>query len=442
MKDLFVISCPIDTFSGYGSRSRDLVKAIIELDKYDVKVLPQRWGNTPFGYIDEHEKDWGFLKPHILTSNNLAKQPEIWMQITVPNEFQKLGKYNIGVTAGIESTICNPKWIEGLNRMDINWASSEHSKKVFEASKFELQDKQGNKMQLKMEKPMEVVFEGANLDVFKHIPNKDITFDLSNVEESFAYLFVGHWMQGHFGHDRKNVSLLVKSFLETFKNKSKQPALILKTTGVGASIMDREEMLTRIDSIRKTVKGKLPNIYLLHGELTEEQLNEVYNHPKVKAMISLTKGEGFGRPLLEFTLSKKPVITTNFSGHLDFLKPQYTPLLGGQLENVHESAANEWLLKESQWFAVDTAQVGQVLTDIFKNYKKYQESGKRQGHYSKTNFSYEGMKDLIAHILDKNVPEFPKQVELKLPKLKKVGDSTPQLPKLQLPKLKKVETNG
>ena len=153
MKDLFVISCPIDTFSGYGSRSRDLVKAIIELDKYDVKVLPQRWGNTPFGYIDEHEKDWGFLKPHILTSNNLAKQPEIWMQITVPNEFQKLGKYNIGVTAGIESTICNPKWIEGLNRMDINWVSSEHSKKVFEASKFELQDKQGNKMQLKMEKP-------------------------------------------------------------------------------------------------------------------------------------------------------------------------------------------------------------------------------------------------------------------------------------------------
>jgi len=442
MKDLFVISCPIDTFSGYGACSRDLVKAIIELDKYDVKILPQRWGNTPFGYIDEHEEKWGFLKPHILTSNNLPKQPEIWAQITVPNEFQTLGKYNIGITAGTETTLCNPKWIEGLNRMDMNWVSSTHAKRVFEASRFEIQDKQGNKTRLQIQKPIEVVFEGADLDVFKHISNKEVDFNLEGVQESFAYLFVGHWIQGDFGHDRKNVGLLIKSFLETFKNKPKQPALILKTTGVGASIMDRETILNKIDTIRKTVKGNLPNIYLLHGELSEEQLNQVYNHPKVKAMISLTKGEGFGRPLLEFTLSKKPVITTNFSGHLDFLNPQFTPLLGGELENVHESAANEWLIKESQWFKVDTSQVGQVLIDVFKNYKKYQEKGKRQGHYSKTNFSYEKMKELINNILENNVPEFPKQVELKLPKLKKVKDSTLTLPKLNLPKLKKIETNG
>ena len=47
MKPLFIISCPIDTYSGYGARSRDLVKVIIELDSYDIKILPQRWGNTP-----------------------------------------------------------------------------------------------------------------------------------------------------------------------------------------------------------------------------------------------------------------------------------------------------------------------------------------------------------------------------------------------------------
>ena len=49
--------------------------------------------------------------------------------------------------------------------------------------------------------------------------------DLPEIKESFCFLFVGHWMQGAFGHDRKNVGLLVKSFLETFKNKQKQPAL-------------------------------------------------------------------------------------------------------------------------------------------------------------------------------------------------------------------------
>jgi glycosyltransferase involved in cell wall biosynthesis len=422
-KPLFVISCPIDTYSGYGSRSRDLVKAIIEIDKYDVKILPQRWGSTPFRYTEDHKEEWGFLSNHLLPNNQLTQQPEIWMQITIPSEFQRIGKYNIGVTAGIESTICNPKWIEGLNRMDINWVSSNHSKKVFENSKFNIQ---GGGL-LQNEKPIEVVMEGANLNVFKHIPNKDVSFDLSTVEESFCYLFIGHWMQGHFGHDRKNVSLLVKSFLETFKNKDKKPALILKTTGVGSSIMDREEMLSRIDSIRKTVKGDLPNIYLLHGELTEDQLNQVYNHPKVKAMVSLTKGEGFGRPLLEFTLSKKPVIATNFSGHLDFLRPQYTSLIGGHLENIHESAVNEWLIKESQWFAADTAQVGQVFTDMFKNYSKYQEKGKKQENYSRVNFSYEKMKNLIEEILNRTLPEFPKQVQI-------------QLPSLNLPKLQKITT--
>ena len=110
MKPLFIISCPIDTYSGYGARSRDLVKAIIELDKYDVKILPQRWGNTPWNFIEDNSEEWGFLTKHLLPAGNqLPKQPEIWAQVTVPNEFQKVGKYNIGFTAGIETTICAPQ---------------------------------------------------------------------------------------------------------------------------------------------------------------------------------------------------------------------------------------------------------------------------------------------------------------------------------------------
>ena len=103
-KPLFVVSCPIDTYSGYGSRSRDLVKALIELDKYEVKILPQRWGNTPWNFIKENFEEWGFLESYILKQPQLPRQPEYWAQITVPNEFQKIGKYNIGITAGIETT--------------------------------------------------------------------------------------------------------------------------------------------------------------------------------------------------------------------------------------------------------------------------------------------------------------------------------------------------
>jgi hypothetical protein len=233
------------------------------------------------------------------------------MQITVPNEFQAVGKYNIGVTAGIESTICPPEWIEGINRMDLTLTSSEHSKKVFVESKFEKRDKNTNQLQemVELKKPIEVLFEGADTDIYKVI-NTPCSIDF-NVKEDFAYLFVGHWMEGDLGEDRKNVGLLVKAFFETFKNKTKKPALILKTSQVGASYMDREAILHKIKKIMKTVNStNLPNVYLLHGEFSDEEMNEIYNHSKVKAMISLTKGEGFGRPLLEFTLTKKPLITT------------------------------------------------------------------------------------------------------------------------------------
>jgi len=434
-KPLFIISSCYDTYSGYGARSRDLIKAIIETDKYDVKLLSQRWGNTPWGFCKDNS-EWGFLLNHNLPNNQLTQQPEIWMQITIPSEFQPIGKYNIGVTAGIETTVCAPDWIEGLNRMDLNLVSSNHSKKVFEESKFERRNQQTNQVEgmIQLQKPIEVLFEGVNLDVYKVINQNQITnIELDSIKESFAYLFVGHWVQGDLGEDRKNVGLLIKAFYEIFKNKKTKPALILKTSMVGSSYMDREEILKRIKMIRKTVNSKdLPNIYLLHGEFTDSEMNELYNHSKVKAMINLTRGEGFGRPLLEFSLVKKPMITTNWSGHADFLKSEFTTMLPGQMTNVHPSAANQWLLQESQWLSVDQAQVGHYMKDVFENYKNYTENAKRQAYYSKTEFSWDKMKDKLDEYLTKSIPEFPKQIQLKLPQLKKI----------ELPKLKKIESNG
>ena len=427
-KPVFVISCPIDTYSGYGARSRDIVKAIIELDKYDVKVLPQRWGATPKGFIKDNP-EWSFLTPHLLNNPQLPAQPEIWMQITVPNEFQPIGKYNIGCTAGIETTIAPAEWVEGCSRMNLILGSSKHTIDVLKNSKFEKRDQQTNQPVgiIEWKGDSEVIFEGADVETYKVAKSK---FDLSAIEEDFAYLFVGHWMQGALGEDRKNVGLLVKAFFETFKNKKKQPALILKTSQVGSSYMDRDEILKKIKAIKESCKSKnLPNVYLLHGEFTNEEMNEIYNHPKVKAMINLTKGEGFGRPLLEFSLVNKPIITTNWSGHIDYLNPEFTTLLPGTLTNVHPSAANNMLLAESQWFSVDHGHVGHYLKDVFENYKGYADNAKRQGFHSRTKFSFEAMKEKLDTVFTERIPEFPKQVQLQLPKLKKI----------ELPKLKKVE---
>ena len=435
-KPLCIVSSPVDTFSGYGARSRDFIKSLIKAkgDEWDIKLLSQRWGSTPFGFLDDNIEDEADLKSRIIGSGSqIPTQPDVWFQITVPNEFQKVGKHlSIGVTAGIETTICDPSWIEGCNRMDLILASSEHSKTVFENSQFEQKDPNSNKTIaiIKLSTPVEVLFEGVDLNkYFKSTPPKtDLTSELSKIKEDFAFLFVGHWLQGEFGEDRKNVGYMVKAFLEVFKGKTNAPALIMKTNSATTSIMDRNSMLDKIEHIRKTVKGRLPNIYLLHGDLEDEDINDLYNHSKVKAMVSFTKGEGFGRPLLEFSVTEKPVIASGWSGHIDFLDKDAAVLVGGELKPIHKSAVvANMLIEDSHWFAPNDGQAGYALKEVFENYKKYIPLAKKQANISKSKFSLDKMTERLGQILNEKTQPIPKFIPLSLPKLNQ----------LELPKLKK-----
>ena len=432
MKQLVFISAPVDTYSGYGARSRDIVKALLKADKYDIKIIPQRWGNTPFGFLKADKAEDKQILDCFWKHPQLPKQPDIWIQITVPNEFQPVGKYNIGITAGIETTVCAPEWIDGVNRMNLTLVSSNHAKKVFEESSFEQRDQQTKQIvrNVKLEKPVELLFEGVNTDIYKKLEslNSEVNDTLNDIKEEFNYLYVGHWLQGELGQDRKDTGMLIKIFLETFKGKKQRPGLILKTSTSTYSIMDRDEILDRIQRIRIAVGDKdLPNVYLLHGELTDEEITELYNHPKVKAHVTFTKGEGYGRPLIEASISQKPVIAPNWSGHIDFLDAEMSILLPGQITQIHPSAVvQNMLIPESGWFTVDYKKAAETLEDVYKNYKKYVDGAKRQSYRSRTEFSLDKMADKLNSIIDEKVP---KPVTLKLPQLKKI----------ELPKLKKVD---
>ena len=200
-KPLVVVSCPIDTFSGYGARSRDVVKALFKIGKYDIKVLPQRWGSTPYGALDANNPEDKQILDNYYPAPQLQSQPDVWIQITVPNEFQPMGKFNIGITAGIETTLCNPTWLEGINRMNLTLVSSNHAKKVFEESKFEKRNKQTNALEgkLELEKPVQVLFEGADLNKYfpiadDDLPDDELVLELDEIKEDFNFLFVGHWL--------------------------------------------------------------------------------------------------------------------------------------------------------------------------------------------------------------------------------------------------------
>lgn len=442
IKKLCVVSCPIATRSGYGARSRDFVRALIESKPdWDIRILSQRWGSTAMDALNE--SDDIDLLDRIITEK-MDTKPNIWIQITVPNEFQPVGDYNIGVTAGVETTVMPPECLEGINRMDLTLVSSKFTKDVIESSIYDKKDKDSNKPmgQLKLEKPVEVLFEGIDLEVYNEkAPTEPRINDvMKGVKEDFAFLFVGHWLQGDFLQDRKNVSGLIWTFLNAFKGKTKTPALILKTSAGSTSLTDRVRLKKVIEDIKQQVDSKrLPNIYLLHSDLTDWEMNALYNHPKVKAHVSFTRGEGFGRPLLEATISGKPMIVSGWSGHMDFINPEFVNVIEGKLDNVDKSAANKFLLAESRWFTIDYNKAAGVMSDMFgKNYKKYTENSRKHRKYSKDNFSFDKMIERISELLDESTIEVkPQTVGLKLPKLKKVEKSKPA--EIKLPKLKKVK---
>jgi glycosyltransferase involved in cell wall biosynthesis len=350
----------------------------------------------------------------------ITEKPDIYIQVTVPNEFQPLGFYNIGITAAIETTHCALDWIHGCNRMDLIIVPSEHSKKSLVDTVYNEQDKQSGQLiaQHRIQKPVEILFEGFDETMFG-TDEVAIVSELDQIKEEFAFLFVGHWLRGDLGEDRKNVGMMIKTFAMAFKNEKVKPALVLKTSSAGFSVMDRETTIKKIREVLGNDYKSVP-IYLLHGDLTPVEMNGLYEHPKVKAMLNFTKGEGFGRPLLEFSLTGKPVIVSNWSGHLDFLK-QGAVLLEGELKQVHESAADQFLLKESQWFNVNISKALSSIKDVYKNYEKYKKASIQLGKQNKQNFGLEKMTKLFDGILNQygiyNKIQ-PKFQQLQLPKLK------------------------
>ena len=441
-KPLVLVTAPVATRSGYGSHSRDICRSLISMDKYNVKIFPVRWGTTPQNALNDADPNDKVIIDRLMVDTNLEKQPDVHIHIVIPNEFQPVAKYNIGITAGIETTACPPEWIEGMNRMDLNIVPSKFTKETLENMSFDRVDEQSKEKigELKVNKPIEVLFEGTDTNIFKKtkVFSKELTDKFSKIKEDFCFLFVGHWLQGDLGNDRKDLGMLVKTFLETFKNVKNSPALLMKTSGATFSLIDKREMLVKIEDIKKSVDAKvLPNIYLLHGDLTDDEMNELYNHPKVKSHVTFTHGEGFGRPLLEASISQKPVIAPNWSGHVDFLTKNLSVLLGGTMKKVSKQSFQKGIyVKDSYWFTVNYQMASKVLKNVFQNYKRFALNSAKQGTINKSRFSLNKMTEIFEKVLDDNVPEFPTEVKLKLPKLKKVKDTEP--PKITLPTLKKV----
>ena len=420
-KPLLVFQAPVATRSGYGDHSRDILKSLFELVKYDVKVVPTRWGNTPQDQINPQTEFGQKILQNIATQ--VDRQPDIFIQVSVANEFKKVGKYNIGITAGVETTVAPQEFIQGSNNMDLIITPSEFTKNTLVKTLFTQVDKNTKQKvgELKLTKPVEVLFEGVDISIFNGKSSSSI---LDSVDTDFNFLYVGHWLAGDLGHDRKDVGMMIKTFCTVFKSlpKKQQPGLVLKSSHAGFSVGERERISNTIKNITEEFGEKCPPIHLVFGDLSESELNDLYNDKKVKAMLMFTKGEGYGRPLAEFATTGKPILVSNWSGYKDFLPEENTVYLEGELKEVHQSAQNKFLLKESKWFYVDYSKAAAKIFDIHKNYKIYLSKSKGLKTNINSNFTLSKMTKKLGSILEKyiKVEPQPQHIEMKLPEIKKL----------------------
>ena len=385
MKQKIVLRGPVLSQSGYGEQARFALRALRSReDIFDIYIIPTAWGQTGWVSVDNEERTWTDKKiaeTHVFGQQ--GGQFDMSIQVTIPNEWEKLAPVNIGYTAGIETTKVAPIWLQKANEMDKIIVVSNHSKEVFENTNYQGQNNQtGQIVHLTNQTPIEVV----NYPV-RHFEKKKLDLKL---DYNFNYLAISQW------GPRKNFENLIKWFLE--ENFDQEVGLIVKTSIKSNSIIDRQHTTNRLESILKQQGNCKCKIYLLHGDLSDEEITGLYQHPKIKVLISAVHGEGFGLPLFEAAYNGLPVVAPGWSGQCDFLYvPQKNdkkkPLFASveyDLQDVQKEAVWDGVIQaDSQWCFPKEASFKRRLREVRTEYKRFRRNAIKLKKYLIENFTEE-----------------------------------------------------
>jgi glycosyltransferase involved in cell wall biosynthesis len=391
--------------SGYGEHTRFVLRALrMQESELDIHVLPTGWGETGWLSTNDEERQW--LDSRIQAGANYLKQEhiapyDITVQVTIPNEWEKLGLVNIGITAGIETNKVSPIWLQKCEIMDKIITISKHAKYSFENAEYHGQNKEtGAPMHLKCNIPIEVVGYPV-----KNMSLEDIDI---NLDYDFNYLAVCQW------GPRKNMGNLIKWFVE--ENHDQEVGLIVKTSLKNNSIVDREYVEQILSQAIPEIDDRKCKIYLLHGDMSEPEMHSLYKHSKVKALISLSHGEGFGLPLFEAAYSGLPIIAPGWSGQTDFLyappknvtkknKSKLKPYFADVDYNigpVDEGAIWPGVIeKDTMWCYPTEGSFKMRLRQVRKNYDKWFDKAKYLQNWVCKNFDWDEQHKKLSHAINK-----------------------------------------
>jgi ADP-heptose:LPS heptosyltransferase/glycosyltransferase involved in cell wall biosynthesis len=383
-----ILRAPILTASGYGVHSRQILKALLASGEYDISIMACNWGNTSY-LLDKNpflDKVKDLIVKHEMEKNQGQTNYDISVQVTIPNEFEKLARINIGVTAGIEVDRVSPEWLKKINeKVDLVVVPSVHSRETMASVGYNSPEGQ-----LRLSKPIALCHEGVDTRTYNTDP---VPEDVKKFElvSPFNFLFVGLGLDKGMGEDRKNLSNLVKWFCERFKDDP-SVGLVIKGAMVNGSLMDYEMFTNRIKQIKdSTGAGKYPTIQVIHGKLSDAEMAGLYKHPQVKALVSLTHGEGFGLPLLEAAACGLPVLATAWSGQLDFLcidgRKRFVPIDFDLAEIPDACVWNGVMEKGSRWANVKEDDVKLKMKKLSLSYEKPREWADELAKHVAENFS-------------------------------------------------------
>jgi len=392
MKKKVLVRAPLLTQSGYGEHSRFVIRSLRSReDLFDIYLEPINWGHTGWISKKSEENDW-FNKMIAKTAVYVRENPtfDISVQVTIPNEWERLAPVNVGVTAGIETTKVDPLWLEKANIMDKVIVVSKHAKMGFDETNYTGRHRQtGETKLMKCEVPVEVVgypvrdYDPADIDIdFKH---------------DFNYLLMAQW------GPRKNIINTIRWFVE--ENHDQEVGLVVKTSIRNGSYGDRARAQQNIESILSDFQERKCSVYLLHGTMEPEEISALYKHPKIKAFVGLAHGEGFGLPLFEAAYNSLPVIAPGWGGQCDFLymnqegkKPKAAfAEVNYDISPVQKEAHWEGVITaDSMWCYPHQGSYKMRLRQVRKNYSKWKKKAEELSQYLRETFSPEKQYEKIV----------------------------------------------